>query len=218
MCQMSVVLLALMSAISPTVPAVHPGSAGSAGSASAMSASAGRWHAWSATTHLPASVRGTSPSGARVTYLLAGPARETSCRRAFRPAALRMLRGCVTALLATYTDVTQTYVVTAGVTVLARPDAARATAGIPPGATVEVRVRRLRALVRPLAVPGGPAERFGARQCLTGFAVASGDGRVVATAAGYADGRPYRRGTQVAPRLADGARLIARTLHRDLPR
>ncbi|MFG3441862.1 hypothetical protein ACGF0J_31855 [Nonomuraea sp. NPDC047897] len=201
---MSVVLLALMSAIAPSVPTVP--------------ASAERWHAWPPTKHFPASVPGTSPSGARVTYLLAGIAREASCRRVFRPAALRMLRGCVTALRATYTDSTQTYVITAGITVLARPGSARATAGIPPGATVEVRAKRLRSLVRPLAVAGGPAERFGRRQCLTGFALASGDGRVVASAAGYADGRPYRRGAQVAPRLVDGARQLAQALHRNLTR
>ncbi|MBB6345389.1 hypothetical protein ACWGH8_40920 [Nonomuraea muscovyensis] len=201
---MSVVLLALMSTVSPTVPTVP--------------AAAERWHASPAPRLFPAAVPGTSPSGARVTYLLAGAPRETPCRQAFRPAALRLLRGCVTVLRATYADSTQTYVVTAAVTVLAGPATAGVTAGIPPGTTVAVRAKRTRALVRPLAVAGGPAERFGWRQCFTGFAVASGDGRVVATSAGYADGRPYRRGWPVVPRLALGARQLAEALHRNLAR
>ncbi|MCA2229831.1 hypothetical protein [Nonomuraea aurantiaca] len=291
-----------------------------------------RWHAWPVARVFPSSVPGTSPSGARVTYVLAGVAPESPCRVAFQPGVARLLRGCVTALRATYADSTQTFVATVGIAVLTGPDALRpldrltddlpltlaggpptrspetgtgclpngpqATAtGRPPGglsgtgtgrlpdstpgtgtgrlpdgtpetgtgrpsgasratghdhlpdavigrlpgigpetgpgrlADVESATGRGDGLgdrsgaiagrlptVRPVAFPGGPAERFGESQYVTGALISSNNAYVVATAAGYADGRPYQPGELVARRLGDTARRLATALYGSLTR
>ncbi|GAA4525120.1 MULTISPECIES: hypothetical protein [Nonomuraea] len=184
MFQLSLLLLALLSVFcSPAAPPVPE-----------------RWRAWPVTRVFPYAVPGTSPSGAQVTYLLAGVAPEASCAAAFQPA----LPACVTALRATYADSTATYVATAGIAVLARP--------VPPGAAGPLRVPA----VRPVAFPGGPAERFGERQCFTGTLIASHAPYVIATTAGYADGRSFRPGDQAVPRLGGFARQLATELHRGL--
>ncbi|MFB4285280.1 hypothetical protein ACBJ59_59200 [Nonomuraea sp. MTCD27] len=204
----------------------------------------------------PGTVPGLSPSGARVTYELAGVAPEAPCRAAFQPAAVRP--GCRTALRATYADSTQTFVVTVGIAVLDRPALTALGAGprgtgpaatappetVRPGTvrpetvrpetvrpetvrpetvrpeTVRpetVRPETVRPeTVRPVAFPGGPAAWFGDRQYFTGVVVGSGEHYVVATAAGYADGRAYQPGDRVVPRLRDAARQLAATLHRAL--
>ncbi|NUR88753.1 MAG: hypothetical protein HOY71_32085, partial [Nonomuraea sp.] len=77
-----------------------------------------RWHAWPVTRVFPATLPGTSPSGATVTYVLTGIAREAPCIEAFQAAAARALPGCRTALRATYADGTQTFVATIGIAVL----------------------------------------------------------------------------------------------------
>ncbi|MEU4235214.1 hypothetical protein AB0F17_64030 [Nonomuraea sp. NPDC026600] len=258
-----------------------------------------RWHAWPVARVFPGSVPGTSPSGARVTYVLAGVAPEAPCRVAFQPGVLRLLRGCVTALRATYTDSTQTFVATVGIAVLTTPAAhlpAEPPGGDPPsappetgggrlsdrssntgsdrppsepshtdtgclpggpsetgtgtarlpgrgpetgtGPLPETGARRLPELaatagapvdrsgtvvgrpptVRPVAFPDGPAERFGESQYVTGALISSNDAYVVATAAGYADGRPYKPGDLAARRLGDTARRLATVLHRSLTR
>jgi len=156
-----------------------------------------RWRAWPVTRIFLFAVHGQSPSGARVTYLLAGVAPETSCSEAFRTS----LPGCVTALRATYADSTATYVATAGIAVLARP--------LPQGLTG-------RPVVRPVAFSGGPAESFGERQCFTRALFAAGGPYVIATAAGYSDGRAYRPGDRAASRLGGFARQLAAALHRGL--
>ncbi|MEV4178359.1 hypothetical protein [Nonomuraea sp. NPDC049709] len=189
----------------------------------------------------PGTVPGLSPSGARVTYELAGVAPEAPCRAAFHPAAVRP--GCRTALRATYADSTQTFVVTVGIAVLDRPALTALGAG-PQGsghaATVRpetvgpeavrpeavrpetvrpetVRPETVRPeTVRPVAFPGGPAAWFGDRQYFAGVVVGSGEHYVVATAAGYADGRAYQPGDRVVPRLRDAARQLAAALHRAL--
>jgi hypothetical protein len=289
-----------------------------------------RWHAWPVARVFPGSVPGTSPSGARVTYVLAGVAPEAPCRVAFQPGVLRLLRGCVTALRATYADSTQTFVATVGIAVLATP-AARVAAEPPPplggdspsappktgsnhlpgglsdtrsgclpggssdtgndrlpsrpshtdtgrlpggpsetgtgrlpggpsgtgtgtgrlpgrgpetgtGPLPETGARRLPGLgatagaqadapgdrsgtvvgrpptVRPVAFPDGPAERFGESQYVTGTLISSNDAYIVATAAGYADGRPYKPGDLAAGRLGDTARRLATVLYRSLTR
>ncbi|WP_188197603.1 hypothetical protein [Nonomuraea sp. SYSU D8015] len=184
---MSVVLLSIVSALWPTPePPVSE-----------------RWHAWPVARVFPRAVAGVSPSGARVTYVLAGVAPEAPCRAAFQPAAVRP--GCRTALRATYADSTQTYVATVGIAVLDRAAPRPGAAGRP-------------ATVRPVAFPGGPAERFGERQYFTGVLIGSGERYLVATAAGYADGRTYRPGDRTVPRLRDAARQLATTLHRMLTR
>jgi hypothetical protein len=208
-CPLSAVLLTLVSAISPpvlVVPAAPPGGHGG-------------------TALFPATVAGTSPSGARITYRLAGLVPEEPCRRAFRPP---VPPRCLKALRATYADGTRTFVVTAGIAVLGRRGA-HPPAGGPPGE----RGRRARpgrsgpqprppgdpaARVRPAAFPGGPAERFSEDQCFTEHAVAVRGRYVVATAAGYADGRPYRPGDRVSRRLVDAARDVAKAVRRSLPR
>ncbi|WP_433514991.1 hypothetical protein ACQP2T_04880 [Nonomuraea sp. CA-143628] len=344
---MSVVLLSLLSAALPSSEPPVPE----------------RWHAWPVARVFPSSVPGTSPSGARVTYVLAGVAPESPCRVAFQPGVARLLRGCVTALRATYADSTQTFVATVGIAVLTGPDALRpldrltddlpltlagrlptgssetgtgclpgaprATAtgrpdgpsgagtGGPPDGTpgtgadrpfggtpdtgagrplgesrvtgtgqlpdaatgrlpeagAETGTGRLPAMppetdtdqlpdpatghlpgigpengtghlagpesatgrgdglgdrsgtiagrlptVRPVAFPGGPAERFGESQYVTGALISSNDAYVVATAAGYADGRPYQPGELVARRLGDTARRLATALYGSLTR
>ncbi|MEU8151677.1 hypothetical protein [Nonomuraea sp. NPDC048901] len=364
---MSVVLLSLLSAALPSSEPPVPE----------------RWHAWPVARVFPSSVPGTSPSGARVTYVLAGVAPESPCRVAFQPGVARLLRGCVTALRATYADSTQTFVATVGIAVLTGPDALRpldrltddlpltlagrlptgspesgpgcmtggsraiatgrpdgpsgagtggppdgtpgtgadrppdgtpdtgagrplgrsratgtgqlpgaatgrlpgigpetgtgrlpgeapetdtdqlpdpATGRLPrvgaetgtdrlpdsatgrlPGIGPETGTGRLAGLgsgagrgdglgdrsgtiagrlptVRPVAFPGGPAERFGESQYVTGALISSNDAYVVATAAGYADGRPYQPGELVARRLGDTARRLATALYGSLTR
>lgn len=254
---LSIVLLSLMSAALPSSEPPVPE----------------RWHAWPVARVFPSSVPGTSPSGARVTYVLAGVAPESPCRVAFQPGVARLLRGCVTALRATYADSTQTFVATVGIAVLTGPGALRpldrltddlpltlvdrlpneslspetGTGHLPdtatgrPGAGPETGTGRLAALesatgrgdvlgdrsenvaerlptVRPVAFPDGPAERFGESQYVTGVLISSNDAYVVATAAGYADGRPYQPGELVARRLGDTARRLATALYGSLTR
>jgi hypothetical protein len=184
---LSVALLSIMSAIWPSPEPPVPE----------------RWHAWPVAKVFPGTVPGLSPSGARVTYVLAGIAPEASCEAAFQPAAVRP--GCRTALRATYADSTQTYVATVGIAVLDGPGLGPYAVGRP-------------ATVRPVAFQGGPAERFGDRQYVTGVLIGSDDRYVVATAAGYADGRPYQPGDRTGPRLRDAARQLATALHRALTR
>ncbi|MFE3451135.1 hypothetical protein ACFXJ8_19660 [Nonomuraea sp. NPDC059194] len=162
-----------------------------------------RWRAWPAAEVFPTSLPGTTPSGARTAYVLAGIAPETPCADAFHRDA--DLRGCLTALRATYVDSTQTFVATAGIAVLTGPpprqDAPRGTRP---------------ATVRPYTVLGGPAELFGARQYITGARASSDSRYVVMTAAGYTDGRPYTKKEIVTPRLRVVARELAAALHRRL--
>ncbi|MGN9843425.1 hypothetical protein ACTMTI_35395 [Nonomuraea sp. H19] len=162
-----------------------------------------RWHAWPVAKLFPGTMAGVSPSGARVTYVLAGVAPEAPCRVAFQPGAVP--RGCRTALRATYADSTHTFVATVGIAVLDEPGSGRYDAGRP-------------ASVRPVAFPGGPAERFGERQYFTGVLMGSWERYLVATAAGYADGRSYRPGDRTVPRLRGIARQLATALHRTLTR
>ncbi|MEV4474299.1 hypothetical protein ACFFR3_18950 [Nonomuraea salmonea] len=165
-----------------------------------------RWRAWPVTRIFPATVPGHSPSGARVTYVLAGVAPEAACPAAFHAAAVLPYRPyCRVALRATYSDSTQTFVVTAGIAVLDRPGFSLHGSGRP-------------ATVRPAAFPGGPAARFGDRQYVTGVVLGSPGRYLVATAAGYADGRAYRPGDPVPSRLCAAARQVATSLHRALTR
>ncbi|MEO3874551.1 hypothetical protein ABGB18_37655 [Nonomuraea sp. B12E4] len=190
-----------------------------------------RWHAWPVARIFPGTVPGLSPSGARVTYVLTGVAPEAPCATAFQPAAVRT--GCRTALRATYADSTQTYVATVGIAVLDGPAHKRLAfdgfglAGIRGSRLASFGPSALRlgpfdgvrpATVRPVAFPGGPAERFGERQYFTGAVVGYGGSYLVATAAGYADGRPYLPGHRTVPRLRQAAWQLATTLHRALTR
>ncbi len=286
MFHLSLVLLSIMAAVWPSpAPTVSE-----------------RWHAWPVARVFPDSVPGSSPSGARVTYVLAGVAPEAPCRRAFQPAAVRS--SCRTALRATYADSTRTFVVTVGIAVLANrtttatdpgarqvggpaadPDAGQAagstadpgtgqdgrpaadpdarqdgrsaadpsagqavgssadlgfglaagpsadlaagswagtSAGVVAGSVADLGVvladAGRPATVRPVAFPGGAAERFGDRQYFTGVVVDSDERYVVATAAGYADGRTYRPGDGAVARLRHAARQLATVLHQALTR
>lgn len=164
-----------------------------------------RWRAWPTTKIFPSALPGKSPSGARVTYVLAGIAPEATCRSAFQEAVVKALPGCVTALRATYSDSTQTFVATVGIAVLRRSAGAIDTDAIRP------------ATVKPVPFPGA-AEMFGERQYITGAIAASDDRYVVLTAAGYSDGRAYRAGRSPEPRLSGVARQLAAGLHRTLTR
>lgn len=246
MFHLSLVLLSIMAAVWPSsAPTVSE-----------------RWHAWPVARVFPDSVPGSSPSGARVTYVLAGVAPEAPCRRAFQPAAVRS--SCRTALRATYVDSTRTFVVTVGIAVLASrtttatdPGAERTAgssadlgfglaagpsadlaagswagvvagswagtsagvvAGSVAGPGVVLADAGRPATVRPVAFPGGAAERFGDRQYFTGVVVDSDERYVVATAAGYADGRTYRPGDGAVARLRHAARQLATVLHQALTR
>lgn len=187
MYHLSVVLMSVMAAVWPSpAPPVSE-----------------RWQAWPVAQVFPAAVPGRSPSGARVTYVLAGVAPEAPCSAAFQAAAVRS--GCRTALRATYADTTQTFVVTVGIAVLDGPVLGPHGMGRP-------------ATVRPVAFPGGPAELFGDRQYMTGVVLASEGRYLVATAAGYADGRAYQPGDGVVRRLREAARQVATALHQALTR
>lgn len=170
---------------------------------------ADRWRLWPAAEIFPAQLPGTTPSGARTTYVLVGIAPESPCAAAFQDGA--RLPGCRTALRATYTESTQTFVATAGIAVLSGPPPAGP--GTPPaGRSPDPRP----ATVRPYPVQGGPAELFGQRQYITGARESGRERYVVLTAAGYSDGRPYTKGMAATPRLRGVAEQLAKTLHRRL--
>ncbi|MBB5085200.1 hypothetical protein [Nonomuraea endophytica] len=169
-----------------------------------------RWHAWPVSRVFPAALTGASPSGARVTYLLAGVAPEAPCRVALQAAAAAMLPRCLTTLRATYSDSTQTFVATVGVAVLDGAPSWLPVRAIPAGGRPPS--------VRPVAFPGGAAERFGDAQYVTGAVAASGGPYVVFTAAGYADGRPYQPEGGSEPRLGAAAVQLAEALHKALTR
>ncbi|MCK2213587.1 hypothetical protein MF672_007235 [Actinomadura sp. ATCC 31491] len=178
-----------------------------------------RWHAWPVERVFPPAVAGVSPSGARVTYVLVGVAPEASCPEAFQPGALAA--GCRTALRATYADSTLTYVVTVGIAVLDRPALTGVVSDRPGGGAGDLAALGAGdrpATVRPVAFPRGAAAWFGARQYVTGALLGSRAPYLVGTAAGYADGRPYRREDAPEPRLRDAARRLATAFQRTLTR
>ncbi|MFI9558467.1 hypothetical protein [Nonomuraea endophytica] len=171
-----------------------------------------RWHAWPVSRVFPAVLTGASPSGARVSYLLAGVAPEAPCRVALQAAAAAVLPRCLTTLRATYSDSTQTFVATVGVAVLDGAPSWLPVRAVPAGAGGRP------PSVRPAAFPGGAAERFGEAQYVTGAVAASGGPYVVFTAAGYADGRPYQPEGGTEPRLGAAAVQLAEALHKALTR
>ena len=151
------------------------------------------WRALSAGQIFPASVSYQAPavlddSSMLLTGRRIGVARQSSCEAVTDPAAARVLdrNGCSAMLRATYTDGTDSYVVTVGVAVLPSTTQAEAAdtelsdaatvAGIQPG-------------VDALAFSGTPAAMFtDQRRQLSGFLRA---GTYVALyTVGYADSRP----------------------------
>ncbi|MBE1563790.1 hypothetical protein [Nonomuraea africana] len=158
-----------------------------------------RWRMWPAAEVFPARLPGTTPSGARTTYVLVGIAPESPCAAAFQDGV--RLPGCRTALRATYTESTQTFVATAGIAVLTGPPPAERNRDPRP------------VTVRPYPVQGGPAELFGQRQYIAGARESARERYVVLTAAGYTDGRPYTEGQAAPPRLRGMAEQLARALH-----
>jgi hypothetical protein len=151
------------------------------------------WRALSAGQIFPASVSYQAPavlddSSLLLTARRIGVARQSDCGAVSDPAAARVLdrNGCSAMLRATYTDGTDSYVVTVGVAVLPSTTQAEAAdaelsdaatvAGIQPG-------------VDALAFPGTPAATFtDQRRQLSGFLRA---GTYVALyTVGYADSRP----------------------------
>ena len=151
------------------------------------------WRALSAGQVFPAAVSYQAPavlddSSLLLTARRIGVARQSGCGAVTDPAAARVLdrNGCSAMLRATYTDGTDSYVVTVGVAVLPSTTQAEAAyaelsdvaaaAGIQPG-------------VDALAFPGTPAAMFtDQRRQLSGFLRA---GTYVAVyTVGYADSRP----------------------------
>lgn len=121
-------------------------------------------------------------------------ARQASCvsvagaSRAVR--ALLAISGCQAVLRATYTDATNSMVLTVGVEVLrdavgAARVAVDLTGGVDGGQGAATR----QLVLRPVTVPGTPAAVFGIRQRQLSWVVNAGPYLVVATV-GYADGRP----------------------------
>jgi hypothetical protein len=151
------------------------------------------WRALSAGQIFPASVSYQAPavlddSSLLLTARRIGVARQSACGAVTDPAAARVLdrNGCSAMLRATYTDGTDSYVVTVGVAVLpsttqaeaadAELSDAAAVAGIQPG-------------VDALAFSGTPAAMFtDQRRQLSGFLRAGT--YVVLYTIGYADSRP----------------------------
>ncbi|RJL33123.1 hypothetical protein [Bailinhaonella thermotolerans] len=179
-----------------------------------------RWRTWPVDAIFPAQVPGTTRSGASTSYTRLGVASEAPCRTALQPAAAVALArmGCVSVLRATYADITQTYVVTTGIVVLAEEPAARADlltgmAGAPPERTGPARRADRRTTVRPAPIPGSVAEEFRDGRNVTG-GVAHGTHRyVVLTAAGYADGRDYSPAYAADTRLSDLAVSVASSFY-----
>jgi hypothetical protein len=153
-----------------------------------------RWRTLPASKIFPASV-GYAPSAKlgddpalTLSARRLGVARQASCAAAADPTASRILDAghCAALLRATYTDGTDSYVVTVGAAALPGTSAARVTA-----AAINRAPGRdgLGPTVHALAFSGTPAAAFSnSRRQLSG--VLSGGGYVVLWTVGYADDRP----------------------------
>jgi hypothetical protein len=153
---------------------------------------ASRWRTWSAGEIFPATVGYQLPwsllkdrNGLTVSARRVGIAPQTRCSAAVDPALARVLgkRGCEVVLRATYTDATESFVVTVAVVVM--PGVAAAAGRLPEG-------HGLAPGVRPVPFPGTLAARFGRRQRQISGAVRDGPYLILYTA-GYADGRQRER-------------------------
>lgn len=153
---------------------------------------ASRWRTWSAGKIFPAAVGYQLPwslfsdrSGLTMSARRVGIARQTGCSAAVDPALARVLgkRGCEAVLRATYTDATESFVVTVAVVVM--PGTAAAAGRLPAG-------HGLAPGVRPVPFRGTLAARFGSRQRQLSGAVRAGPYLILYTA-GYADGRQRER-------------------------
>jgi hypothetical protein len=150
--------------------------------------SAQEWRTLTAGQIFPATVSYTDTLGRRTKATLVGIAPQASCATGFDAAAARVLdkAGCLTVLRATYADVSGAVLDTVGTAVMTSVAAANAADDdLGPGATTGL---------LPVSFPGTIAGGF-TRQAreLTGLQVA---GRyLVASAAGYADGRKTADGT-----------------------
>lgn len=151
-----------------------------------------RWRTTPAGKIFPASVTYQLPayaltSGSRLPLVAyrVGISGQASCAAASDQAAARVLSAaqCAAMLRATYTDATDSMLVTVGVAVMPSPAAATAAAarlangrGPSPG-------------VRPAAFPDTLASAFGNEQRQLSWAVSAGPYLILSTI-GYADGRP----------------------------
>lgn len=151
-----------------------------------------RWRVTPAGKMFPASVSyqlpaygQTSASALRLVAYRVGIAPQASCAAGSDQAAARVLRaaGCTALLRATYTDGTDSMLVTVGVAVLpgaaaAKSAAARLADGHAPSPGL-----------LPVAFPDTLASLFGADQRQLSWAVSAGP-YVIMSTAGYTDGRP----------------------------
>jgi len=151
-----------------------------------------RWRTMSAGEIFPVTISYQLPSdtlngasGLPLKAYRVGISRQTSCAAASVPAAGRVLAAgrCAAMVRATYTDQTDSMLVTVGVAVMPGAGAAKSVASTlsagpqpQPG-------------VRPLSLRSTLARAFGNRQRQLSWAVSSGP-YVIMSAAGYADGTP----------------------------
>jgi hypothetical protein len=115
-----------------------------------------------------------------------GISRQTSCAAASDPAAERVLAAgrCTAMIRATYTDQTDSMLVTVGVAVMPGVGAAKSAAS-----TLSAAAPLPEPGVRPLSFRSTLARAFGSRQRQHSWAVSSGP-YVIMSTAGYADGTP----------------------------
>lgn len=154
---------------------------------------ASRWRSWPAGRIFPASVAYQDPSsvfgGAESSLPLSarrlGIAPQSSCAAATDSALAQALdaRGCAAVLRATYSDATDSFVLTVGVAIMRGN--APAASSLPSAGTVPA---GLRPGVEAVAFPGTLASRFGNRQRQLANAFGYGPYLVLYTA-GYTDGR-----------------------------
>jgi hypothetical protein len=156
-----------------------------------------RWRLLPAGTIFPAAVRYIAPAALdddpslALTATRLGIARQDSCAKAADPTAARVLdrNGCTAMLRATYTDSTDSYVMTVGAAVMPGVSqaaaAARALSGTGNG-------QGLQSGVRTVPVKGTPSAAFTNQRRQLSGAVTEGS-YVVLYTVGYADTRPREK-------------------------
>lgn len=179
------------------------GSEGGPGSRAAYAGAREVWHNVPVDDLFPPrlSGKGAGPGDADRTWTRVVVAPDAGCARAFDPLLAKALSpvGCERLLRATYTDATETSVITAGILVTkADQDGMRALRG---RFTSEGLSTRGDLMPLPYAAGGTPAEDFGARQRASwSIDILTDAPAVVFAVSGFADGRPV-----AAPQAADEA-------------
>ena len=166
------------------------------------------WHNVPVDSLFPRTLHDTNggPGGAARTWSRVGVAPESGCVKAFDPLLAQVLAkaGCASLLRATYTDTTSSTVTTVGVLVTkAAPDTMRA---LSKRWEEEGLSDRTDMLPYPVAFPGTPAEKFGARQRGSWLVKIGEDVPwVVYGVSGFADGRTVTEPLPAAKAVKVGA-------------